>query len=166
MSAEQLSLAQLRVFQDVGRTVHLAGRDTGRLQSLGDLFGVRSRVHADTRATSSARCASRASPVANRASSASSASPKTALAERQSASVRIEIDTPLVVTRTRKNLVEAGVVNQFGVVVGPYRVGDVVGVELVDDGLGLRDVHAGAVPVRSRWISAASAPIAVIRPTT
>ena len=38
---------------------------------------------------------------------------------------------------------DAGVVFQFGVVVGARGVGDVVRVELVDDGLRLRDVHAG-----------------------
>ncbi len=35
--AEQLSLPQLRVFQHIGRTVHLTGRDAGCLQCLGGL---------------------------------------------------------------------------------------------------------------------------------
>ena len=43
----------------------------------------------------------------------------------------------------------AGVVTQIGMAVRSYRVGHVTGVELVDDGLGLRDMHAcaGAGPV-------------------
>ncbi len=37
MSLNSFRSQQLRVFQDIGRPVHLTGRDAGGLQSLGDL---------------------------------------------------------------------------------------------------------------------------------
>ena len=39
----------------------------------------------------------------------------------------------------------AGVVTQIGVTGHPYGVGDISGVELVDDGLGLGDMDPGAL---------------------
>ena len=158
---------ELRVFEHVGRPVHLARRARRpTAEPRRPAAGCAPGSMPTPAPASRPGCASRASPVANRASSASSGNPKTALAERQSASVRIEIDAPFVVACTREDLVNAGVVAQLGMAVGAHGVGDVTGVELIDDGLGLRDVHAGAGAGPSRWISAASAPIAVIRPTT
>ena len=95
MSAEQLSLAYLRILQDIGRPVHLARGHTDRLQSSGGTCtGVRARVHADTCASNSPRLASRASPVANaQVVGPSRANPNTVLAERHSASERIEMRT-------------------------------------------------------------------------
>ena len=45
----------------------------------------------------------------------------------------------------------AGVVDQLGMIAGPCRVGDITGIELIDDGLGLRDVHAGCRGVLTRY---------------
>ena len=54
-------------------------------------------------------------------------------------------DTPFVVACARVDVVHAGVVAQIGVACGPYRVGDIPGVELVDDGLGLGDMDPGSL---------------------